>query len=156
MRQPSGTFSAFGGISISRMRVQIVVVVDAELANAVLGNAEGLSKGLEPDLSDQLLSHRPGHRTMFSSDTYSPYWRLIRKGTAPAFKEHNIKCMPPSLFCHIAFGWQDRTTQQWMRVLRQRLQGCSAYSSDAASCCGGGSYILSDVSFLARATILMM
>lgn len=70
---------------------QLVVVADAELANSVLGTQEGLSKGLEPDLSDKLLSHG-GHRTMFSSDTNSPYWRLIRKGTAPAFIYKNIKC----------------------------------------------------------------
>ncbi|CAL5223031.1 g5486 [Coccomyxa viridis] len=67
----------------------LVVVVDAVLADAILGSQEGLSKAMEPDLSDALLSH--GHRTMFSSDTNSPYWRLIRKGTAPAFISANIK-----------------------------------------------------------------
>ena len=71
-----------------------MVVVDAELANIILGNQESLNKALEPDLSDTLLSHRPGHRTMFSSDTNSPYWRLIRKGTAPAFITANIKQAP--------------------------------------------------------------
>lgn len=74
--------------------LQLVVVVDAELANLILGNQESLNKALEPDLSDTLLSHRPGHRTMFSSDTNSPYWRLIRKGTAPAFITTNIKQAP--------------------------------------------------------------
>ena len=69
--------------------LQLVVVVDAVLADAILGSQEGLSKAMEPDLSDALLSH--GHRTMFSSDTNSPYWRLIRKGTAPAFISANIK-----------------------------------------------------------------
>ena len=68
-----------------------MVVVDAELANLILGTQESLNKALEPDLSDMLLSHRPGHRTMFSSDTNSPYWRLIRKGTASAFVTANIK-----------------------------------------------------------------
>ncbi len=71
--------------------VQMVVVVDAELASQVLGNGEGLCKALEPDLSDKLMSHS-GHRTMFSADTNSPYWRLIRKGAAPAFISKNIKC----------------------------------------------------------------
>ena len=71
--------------------LQLVVVVDAELANVILGNQEGLSKALEPDLSDTLLSHRRGHRTMFSADTNSAYWRLIRKGTAKAFITANIK-----------------------------------------------------------------
>ena len=70
--------------------VQLVVVVDAGMANVILGNQEGLNKALEPDLSDALLSHT-GHRTMFSADTNSPYWRLIRKGTAPAFISANIK-----------------------------------------------------------------
>lgn len=72
--------------------VQIVVVADAELANVVLGATEGLNKAMEPALSDKLMSHRPGHHTMFSADTNSPYWRLIRKGTAPAFRVENIKC----------------------------------------------------------------
>lgn len=70
--------------------VQLVVVVDAAMADIILGNQEALSKALEPDLSDALISH--GHRTMFSSETNSPYWRLIRKGTAPAFISANIKC----------------------------------------------------------------
>lgn len=70
--------------------LQLVVVVDAGMANVILGNQEGLNKALEPDLSDALLSHT-GHRTMFSADTNSPYWRLIRKGTAPAFISANIK-----------------------------------------------------------------
>ena len=72
--------------------LQIVVVADAELAHLVLGASEALNKALEPALSDKLLSHRRGHHTMFSADTNSPYWRLIRKGTAPAFKSENIKC----------------------------------------------------------------
>jgi cytochrome P450 len=71
--------------------MQWVIVVGAEAVNAALGNGEGLSKALEPDLSDKLLSHRPGHRTMFSADTNSPYWRLIRKGAAPAFKAEHIR-----------------------------------------------------------------
>ena len=70
--------------------LQLVVVVDAVLADTILGSQEGLSKAMEPDLSDALISH--GHRTMFSSETNSPYWRLIRKGTAPAFISANIKC----------------------------------------------------------------
>ena len=70
---------------------QMVVVVDAELVNRTHGNTEALSKALEPDLSDKLMSHN-GHRTLFSSETNSPYWRLIRKGTAPAFISKNIKC----------------------------------------------------------------
>lgn len=79
------------------------MVVDAELANIILGNQEGLNKALEPDLSDTLLSHRPGHRTMFSSDTNSPYWRLIRKGTAPAFITANIKCALASIPLHFIY-----------------------------------------------------
>ena len=70
--------------------MQLVIVVDAVLADTILGSQEGLSKAMEPDLSDALISH--GHRTMFSSETNSPYWRLIRKGTAPAFISANIKC----------------------------------------------------------------
>ena len=69
----------------------MVVVADAELAAVVLGNGEGLTKAMEPHLSDKLLAHRKGHPTLFSSETNSPYWRLIRKGTASAFKSENIK-----------------------------------------------------------------
>ena len=35
-------------------------MADPEAANQVLGAGEGLNKALEPDLSDTLLSHRPG------------------------------------------------------------------------------------------------
>ena len=86
---------------------QIVVVADAELANQVLGAGEGLNKAMEPALSDKLVSHRPGHPTMFSADTNSPYWRLIRKGAAPAFKVENIKCAadPPSPVFLTGFLW---------------------------------------------------
>ena len=76
------------------MPAQIVFVADAEVANLVLGAGEGLDKALEPALSDLLLSHRLGHHTMFSSGTNSPYWRLIRKGAAPAFRVENIRCSP--------------------------------------------------------------
>ena len=75
-----------------RRPAQIVVVADAELANQVLGAQESLNKAIEPAGSDKLMSHRPGHHTMFSADTNSPYWRLIRKGAAPAFKVENIRC----------------------------------------------------------------
>ena len=40
--------------------MQCVMVADAKAANQVLGSAEALNKGLEPDLSDKMLSHRPG------------------------------------------------------------------------------------------------
>ena len=73
--------------------LQLVIVVDAVLADIILGSQEGLSKAMEPDLSDALLSH--GHSSMFSSETNSQYWRLIRKGTAPAFISANIKCAFP-------------------------------------------------------------
>ena len=77
---------------VTAFQSQLVVVVDAELANQLLGAREALNKALEPSNSDQLFAQRFGHHTMFSSDTGSPYWRLIRKGTAPAFKAENIKC----------------------------------------------------------------
>ena len=70
--------------------MQAVVIVDARWANVVLGASEGLSKCLEPDNADAMASVT-GHKTLFSSDTNSPYWRLIRKGTAGAFQQKNIK-----------------------------------------------------------------
>lgn len=53
-------------------------------------HAQALNKGLEPDLSDRLMSFT-GHRTLFSADTDSPHWRLVRKGVAPAFSPTNIR-----------------------------------------------------------------
>ena len=85
--------------------LQMVVVADAELEHLVLGPGEALNKALEPAQSDKLLSHRRGHHTMFSADTNSPYWRLIRKGTAPAFKSENIKCALPWPPKDADMGW---------------------------------------------------
>lgn len=50
-----------------------------------------MNKGLEPDNSDVLMSHRKGHRTMFSADTNGEWWSLIRKGTRGAFVHNNIR-----------------------------------------------------------------
>ena len=72
-----------------------MVVADAELAHLVLGAGEALNKALEPAGSDKLLSHCPGNHIISSADTNSPYWRLIRKGTAPAFKPENMRCAGP-------------------------------------------------------------
>lgn len=52
--------------------------------------AQALNKGVEPDLSDRLMSFT-GHRTLFSADTDSRHWRLVRKGVAPAFSPANIR-----------------------------------------------------------------
>lgn len=70
--------------------LQIVVLVDAKLVNRVLGSKESLNKGIEPDGSDAMIS-MSGHRTLFSADTNSKYWRLIRKGTTAAFQYKNIR-----------------------------------------------------------------
>ena len=70
--------------------MQLVVVVDARYVHALLGIQEGLNKGMEPDNADRLMSVN-GHRTLFSSDTNSKYWRLIRKGTTGAFQFKNIR-----------------------------------------------------------------
>jgi hypothetical protein len=109
------------------VREQLVVVADAELANRVLGNQEALSKGLEPDLSDKLLSH-DGHRTMFSSDTNSPYWRLVRKGTAPAFIHKNIRFPTPLPACPLHHTTSRGPAQSALLHLRPLLvcwQPCS-------------------------------
>ena len=68
----------------------MVVITDAHYVQAVLGNKENLNKGMEPDNSDRLLSVH-GHRTLFSSDTNSKYWRMVRKGTSGAFQHKNIR-----------------------------------------------------------------
>lgn len=82
-KSPLGTGSA-----------QAVVLVDARLINLLYGSSENLDKYLET-MSDSLLSQKRGHHTMFSSDTNSSYWRLIRKGTAPAFITKNIRSAQP-------------------------------------------------------------
>lgn len=69
---------------------QMVVVTDARFVNVILGPTEGLNKGMEPDNADRLISVN-GHRSLFSSDTNSKYWRLIRKGTTGAFQFKNIR-----------------------------------------------------------------
>ena len=61
-----------------------------EWVNEVLGSEQSLDKGLEPDRADEMISIS-AHRNLFSAETASPYWRLIRKGTAPAFLTRNIK-----------------------------------------------------------------
>lgn len=68
------------------------MLVDAKLVNIALSSKEGLNKGIEPDGSDKMISVS-GHRTLFSADTDSPYWRLIRKGTTAAFQYKNIRCL---------------------------------------------------------------
>ena len=66
------------------------MVVDARWVNVVLGPEEGLNKGMEPDNGDMMISVN-GHRTLFTSDTNSKYWKLIRKGTTGAFQFKNIR-----------------------------------------------------------------
>ncbi|CAL8465333.1 g4868 [Coccomyxa elongata] len=86
-----------GGIYCFRITIfHVVVVVDAHLANLVLGNGYKLSKALEPPLSDELLSLK-GHPTMFSASTDSEYWALLRKGTAPALNPRNIRDAFPAI-----------------------------------------------------------
>jgi hypothetical protein len=67
-----------------------VIVVDAAWVNTVLGHGEGLNKALEADNADTMLSVG-AHRNMFSADTNSEYWKLIRRGSVGAFQSKNIK-----------------------------------------------------------------
>lgn len=90
------------GVNNWAIYLQLVVVVDAHLANLVLGNGHKLNKALEPHLSDELLSLKGAH-TMFSAGTSSEYWALLRKGTAPALNPKHIRYAPlvthPDLTC---------------------------------------------------------
>ena len=46
----------------------------------------------EEGLYLQLLS-ADGYPSLFSAtDSTSPYWRLVRKGTGPAFQPNNLRC----------------------------------------------------------------
>ena len=69
---------------------QAVILIDAKSVNIALSSKEGLNKGIEPDGADEMLS-AGGHRTLFSADTNSKYWRLVRKGTTAAFQHKNIR-----------------------------------------------------------------
>lgn len=75
----------------------MVAVVDARWVNVVLGAEEGLSKGMEPDNADQMISTNR-HRTLFSSETNSWYWKLVRKGTSGAFQHKNIRNGFPDVY----------------------------------------------------------
>jgi cytochrome P450 len=82
----------FGGLFAMRVvHDRILVAADARAVNLLFGNGEALDKALEPARADKMISHKPGHHTLFSADTNSPYWRLVRKGTAPAFVMKNIR-----------------------------------------------------------------
>ena len=83
---------ALGGLFAMRVvHDHILVAADARAVNLLFGAGEGLDKALEPDRADKMISHKAGHHTLFSADTNSPYWRLVRKGTAPAFVMKNIR-----------------------------------------------------------------
>jgi len=83
---------AFGGLFAMRVvHDRILVAADARAVNLLFGAGEGLDKALEPARADKMISHKTGHHTLFSADTNSPYWRLVRKGTAPAFVMKNIR-----------------------------------------------------------------
>ena len=83
---------ASGGLFAMRVvHERILVAADARAVNLLFGAGEGLDKALEPARADKMISHKAGHHTLFSSPTNSPYWRLVRKGTAPAFVMKNIR-----------------------------------------------------------------
>jgi fatty acid synthase len=83
---------AFGGLFAMRVvHDRILVAADARAVGLLFGAGEGLDKALEPSRADKMISHKAGHHTLFSSGTNSPYWRLVRKGTAPAFVMKNIR-----------------------------------------------------------------
>ena len=76
--------------TVLRAATQVVVVVDAKSINTVLGANQSLSKALEP-ISDKLLAQRSGHPTLFSAGTKTHWWKTVRKGTAPAFVQANVR-----------------------------------------------------------------
>jgi fatty acid synthase len=82
----------FGGLFAMRVvHDRLLVAADARAVNLLFGAGEGLDKALEPARADKMISHKAGHHTLFSAGTNSPYWRLVRKGTAPAFVMKNIR-----------------------------------------------------------------
>ena len=104
--------------------MQIVVLVDAKLVNIALGSKEGLNKGIEPDGSDKMISVS-GHRTLFSADTNSRYWRLIRKGTTAAFQYKNIRLTMWLIIrhCIILTTYPDGNAKTLHRVSRVQYRG---------------------------------
>ena len=74
----------------------MLVASDARIVNTLFGAGEGLDKCLEPPLGNKMISQN-GHDCLFTACTKSAHWRLVRKGTAPAFVMKNIKRSFPSI-----------------------------------------------------------
>ena len=62
--------------------------------SSVMGPGEPnyYASGAQPSMFVLQLFSARGHPSMSSSlDSKSPYWRLVRKGTAPAFNPNNLR-----------------------------------------------------------------
>jgi len=93
-----------------------VIIVDASWVNHVLGSSEGLNKALETENADIMLSvsghrHLPPAfgRNLFSADTNSEYWKLIRRGGVGAFHSKNIKYVSCSTTPSFLDGKEEET-----------------------------------------------
>ncbi len=75
---------------------RMLVASDARIVNMMFGAGEGLDKCLEPPLGNKMISQN-GHDSLFTAGTKSAHWRLVRKGTAPAFVMKNIKGSFPGI-----------------------------------------------------------
>ncbi|GAB4815787.1 hypothetical protein N2152v2_002833 [Parachlorella kessleri] len=71
--------------------MRVVVVSDPVLVSQVLSRKADANKPAVVNILDELFS-AGGHPTMSTSlDSKSPYWRLLRRGTAPAFNPSNLR-----------------------------------------------------------------
>ncbi|GAB4815789.1 hypothetical protein N2152v2_002835 [Parachlorella kessleri] len=71
--------------------VRVVVVSDPVLVSQVLSRKADANKPAVWNIINELFS-ACGHPSISSSlDSKSPYWRLVRKGTAPAFNPNNLR-----------------------------------------------------------------
>ncbi|GAB4815788.1 hypothetical protein N2152v2_002834 [Parachlorella kessleri] len=70
--------------------LRVVIVSDPALASQVFSRKAEANKPAIISLSNPLISAK-GHPGLFSAtDSQSPYWRTVRKGTASAFNPHNL------------------------------------------------------------------
>ena len=85
-----------GLFSMRLVHRRMLVASDARIVNTLFGAGEGLDKCLEPPLGRKMISQN-GRDSLFTAGTKSAHWRLVRKGTAPAFVMKNIKGSFPGI-----------------------------------------------------------
>ncbi|KAK9901112.1 hypothetical protein WJX75_006543 [Coccomyxa subellipsoidea] len=96
----------------------VVVVSDPELMPIIFGcalyppNAHVMDRPVDQILHGlDVLTSNAGEPNLLSAKTGDPYWRLVRKGVAPAFNPQKIRQ---------GFGHVLEAASQLLQVLKQR------------------------------------